>query len=57
MIFKHRVIFAKIEGNKKKKRCRNMIKTVGKKFNRALHFDFHTPPGIGNMLENFDAEH
>lgn len=34
-----------------------MIKTVGRKFRRALHFDFHTSPGIENILENFDAEH
>ena len=33
-----------------------MIKTVGQKFGRALHFDFHTSPGIENILENFDAE-
>ena len=33
-----------------------MIKAIGKKFNRALHFDFHTSPGIKNILENFDAE-
>lgn len=34
-----------------------MIKTVGQKFRRALHFDFHTSPGIENILENFDADH
>ncbi|MBQ6824339.1 MAG: alpha-L-fucosidase [Clostridia bacterium] len=33
-----------------------MLKTIGKKFNRALHFDFHTPPGIENLFGNFDAE-
>lgn len=33
-----------------------MIKTVGKKFGRAYHFDFHTSPGIKNILGNFDAE-
>lgn len=33
-----------------------MLKTIGKKFNRALHFDFHTPPGVGNIFGNFDAE-
>lgn len=33
-----------------------MIKTIGKKFNRALHFDFHTPPGVENIFGNFDAE-
>ena len=33
-----------------------MIKTIGKKFNRALHFDFHTPPGVENVFGNFDAE-
>ena len=33
-----------------------MIKTIGKKFNRALHFDFHTPPGVKNVFGNFDAE-
>ncbi len=33
-----------------------MIKTVGKKFGRAIHFDFHTSPGIDNILANFDAE-
>jgi len=34
-----------------------MIKTIGSKFRRALHFDFHTSPGIENILQNFDAEH
>lgn len=34
-----------------------MKKTVGPKFRRALHFDFHTSPGIQNILSNFDAEH
>lgn len=34
-----------------------MIKTVGPKFNRALHFDFHTSPGVENILKNFNAEH
>ena len=33
-----------------------MLKTIGKKFNRALHFDFHTPPGVVNIFGNFDAE-
>ncbi|MBE6883067.1 MAG: hypothetical protein E7487_00525 [Ruminococcaceae bacterium] len=33
-----------------------MKKTIGPKFRRALHFDFHTPPGIPNLLSNFDAE-
>ncbi len=33
-----------------------MVKTVGKKFGRAIHYDFHTSPGIDNILENFDAE-
>ncbi|MBQ3084925.1 MAG: alpha-L-fucosidase, partial [Clostridia bacterium] len=33
-----------------------MLKTIGKKFNRALHFDFHTPPGVENIFGNFDAE-
>jgi hypothetical protein len=33
-----------------------MVKTVGKKFGRALHFDFHTSPGIENIFGNFDAE-
>ena len=31
-------------------------KTVGTKFRHAVHFDFHTSPGIENILENFDAE-
>jgi len=33
-----------------------MIRTVGKQFRRALHFDFHTSPGIGNIFGNFDGE-
>ena len=33
-----------------------MIKTVGKKLGRALHFDFHTSPGVKNILGNFDAD-
>ncbi len=33
-----------------------MVKTVGKKFGRAIHYDFHTSPGIDNILANFDAE-
>ena len=33
-----------------------MLKTVGQKFRRALHFDFHTAPGIPNLFANFDAE-
>lgn len=33
-----------------------MFKTVGSKFRRALHFDFHTPPGVENFLGDFDAE-
>lgn len=32
-----------------------MLKTIGKRFNRALHFDFHTPPGVKNIFGNFDA--
>ena len=27
-----------------------------KQINRAMHFDFHTEPGIENILKNFDAE-
>ena len=34
-----------------------MIKTVGKPFGRALHFDFHTSPGVENIMARFDAEH
>lgn len=34
-----------------------MIKTVGPKFRRALHFDFHTSPGVKNIFGNFDADH
>ena len=33
-----------------------MIKTVGQKFRRAIHYDFHTSPGIPNIFGNFDAE-
>lgn len=33
-----------------------MLKTIGPKFRRALHFDFHTPPGVENIFGNFDAE-
>ena len=33
-----------------------MIKTVGKKFGRAFHFDFHTSPGVKGILKNFDAD-
>ncbi len=33
-----------------------MVKTVGQKFGRAIHFDFHTSPGIDNIFGNFDAE-
>ena len=33
-----------------------MIKTVGPKFGRALHYDFHTSPGVKNIFGNFDAE-
>lgn len=33
-----------------------MIKTTGKKFGRAMHFDFHTSPGIDHIFGNFDAE-
>ena len=33
-----------------------MIKTVGKPFSRAMHFDFHTCPGIKNICKDFDAE-
>lgn len=33
-----------------------MIKTVGKKFGRAFHFDFHTSPGVENILGRFNAE-
>lgn len=33
-----------------------MVKTIGKNFNRALHFDFHTPPGVENIFGNFEAE-
>ena len=33
-----------------------MKETVGRKFRRALHFDFHTAPGIDNIFGNFDAD-
>jgi hypothetical protein len=33
-----------------------MKKTIGKKFSRALHFDFHTAPGIESIFGSFDAE-
>lgn len=33
-----------------------MIKTVGPKFGRAIHYDFHTSPGIPNIFGNFDAD-
>lgn len=33
-----------------------MIQGKGAKFTRAMHFDFHTSPGIPNLLGNFDAE-
>jgi len=33
-----------------------MIEVKGKKFSRAMHFDFHTSPNIENMLENFNAD-
>ena len=33
-----------------------MLKTVGQKFRRAMHFDFHTAPGIPNLFADFDAE-
>ncbi len=33
-----------------------MVKTVGKKFGRAIHYDFHTSPGVDNIFGNFDAE-
>lgn len=33
-----------------------MLKAVGQKFRRALHFDFHTAPGIEGIFANFDAE-
>lgn len=34
----------------------DMKEVIGKKFRRALHFDFHTSPGVDNILGNFDAE-
>ena len=33
-----------------------MIKTVGPTFRRALHFDFHTSPGVKSIFGNFDAD-
>ena len=33
-----------------------MIQVIGPKFRRAIHFDFHTSPGIENIFGNFDAE-
>ena len=33
-----------------------MIQTIGPKFGRALHYDFHTSPGVKNIFGNFDAE-
>lgn len=33
-----------------------MIQTVGPKFRRAMHYDFHTSPGVKNIFGNFDAE-
>ena len=33
-----------------------MIKVTGKKFGRAMHFDFHTSPGVEHIFGNFDAE-
>lgn len=33
-----------------------MIKTIGPKFGRALHYDFHTSPGVKDIFGNFDAE-
>ncbi len=33
-----------------------MLKTIGPKFRRAVHFDFHTSPGIENIFGNFDAD-
>lgn len=33
-----------------------MIRTIGPKFGRALHYDFHTSPGVKNIFGNFDAE-
>ena len=33
-----------------------MRNTVGKKFTRAIHYDFHTSPGIKNIFGNFDSE-
>ena len=33
-----------------------MIKTVGKPFRRAMHFDCHTCPGVEEPFSRFDAE-
>ncbi len=33
-----------------------MVKTIGPKFRRAIHYDFHTSPGINSIFGNFDAE-
>ena len=33
-----------------------MVKVTGKKLRRALHFDFHTSPGVKGILSGFDAE-
>jgi len=33
-----------------------MLTTIGPKFRRALHYDFHTSPGVKNIFGNFDAE-
>ena len=33
-----------------------MIKTVGKPFRRAMHFDCHTCPGIKAPFSRFNAE-
>ena len=33
-----------------------MINVIGKQYNRAIHFDFHTSPVIKDMLANFDAD-
>lgn len=33
-----------------------MIKTIGKSLERAMHFDFHTGPGIQEIFGHFDAE-
>ena len=34
----------------------SMLQTIGPKFRRALHYDFHTSPGVKNIFGNFDAE-